>query len=376
MSIKERVREKALELGFAGAGFSGVEPLDLYVQEVSSRPAMYAWVNNDSFSTLRGADPGGKHPWARSVVVLLRNYYRMRFPRELEGVFGRCYLVDERKARGEEFARLKAFLDFLKREGIRAYFDEELPARMIAARAGLVTYGRNCFVFARDAVKGSSWLESIPLLLDVELEADEPSVVEDCPPNCGDRCLKACPTGALYAPMKMNPLRCIAFHTYYGEDITPLELREPMGTWMYGCDACQEACPRNLPWMKQELPANPDLESRAPDYRLEALLHMDQAHYEEKVWPHFFYISRSRIDRWHMNAARALGNLGDPAHVPDLEESLARSPYPNVRGMSAWALGRIGDTRSRAALERMRGRESGAVAEEIERALAMSRDKP
>ncbi|MBW2407934.1 MAG: epoxyqueuosine reductase, partial [Deltaproteobacteria bacterium] len=45
-----------------------------------------------------------------------------------------------------------------------------------------------------------------------------------------------------------NPLRCIAYNSYYYKGITPLELREPMGTWVYGCDRCQEVCPPNQPW--------------------------------------------------------------------------------------------------------------------------------
>ena len=371
MSKKERIREKALELGFEGAGFGGLDTLDTYIQEIESRPEMYAWLSEYDFSTLRGASPREKHPWARSMVVLIRNYYRKRFPEELEGIYGRCYMVDERKVHGEEHARIRSFMDFLRGEGMEVRYDGETPARMAAARAGLVTYGKNCFAFARDSMMESSWLESIPFLLDVDLEPDEPSVELDCPPDCKDSCIKACPTGALYEPLKMNPLLCIAFHTYYGEDITPLELREPMGTWVYGCDRCQEACPRNRPWMKQELPVNDDLASKVADFSLSTLLRMDQSHYEEKVWPQFFYMSRKRIDRWQMNAARAMGNRGDPDDIPALERTLQESPYENVRGMSAWALGRIGGARSRSALEERRGVESGIVAEEIERALSM-----
>jgi epoxyqueuosine reductase len=122
--------------------------------------------------------------------------------------------------------------------------------------------------------------------------------------------------------------------------------------------------------MRKDLPANTELEARAQDLTLRALLHMDQEHYENRVWPHFFYIPRSRIDRWQMNAARAMGNTGDPAYVPDLEEALESSPYPNVRAMSAWALGRLGGPRARAVLERRKGAESGLVAEEIVRALS------
>jgi epoxyqueuosine reductase len=371
MSTKERIREKALELGFEAAGFTGVEPLDVYIQEVQSRPEMYAWVNSDFFSTLRGASPGLKYPWARSMVVLVRNYYRKRFPTELEGLYGRCYMVDERKVHGEEHAKIIAFLKFLRSEGIEARFDGEVPARMAAARAGIVTYGKNCFVFARDSMTGSSWLESLPLMLDVELEPDQPSIELDCPPECKDRCIKACPTGALYEPLKMNPFRCIAFQTYYGEDITPLELREPMGTWIYGCDRCQEACPRNRPLMRQELPVNDDLQSRVKDFFLPNLLRMDQTHYQEKVWPQFFYMPRERIDRWQMNAARALGNQGNSDNIPELERSLSESPYDNVRGMSAWALSRIGGASARNILEKRRGAECGMVAEEIDQALSL-----
>ncbi|MEW6553391.1 MAG: 4Fe-4S double cluster binding domain-containing protein [Actinomycetota bacterium] len=369
MNIKERLRERALELGFAAVGFTTAGQMPVYTAEVATRPEMYAWVNTDFFSTLRGADPASKHPWARSLMVLARNYYRRGFPDELIGLYGRCYLVDERKVRGEEFARIKALFDFARLEGIRIQFDDEIPARMTAALAGIATYGKNCFVFCRDAIKGSSWLESIPLLLDADLDPDEPSLEVDCPPNCDNRCIKACPTGALYEPLKMNPFRCIAFNSYYGADITPKELREPMGAWVYGCDLCQEACPRNRPWMRTVLPPDQDLASRAADYRLASLLHMDQDFYEDRIWPRFFYMSRSRVDRWQMNAARALGNLKDPGFVPDLERSLCESPFYNVRGMSAWSLGRIGGSKARSLLERRLGMEEGVVAEEIRAAL-------
>jgi len=369
MSVKETLREKALELGFAAAGFTSVEPMSVYFEEIASRPEMYSWVNSDYFSTLRGASPGTKHPWARSLIVLVRNYYQRLFPQDLIGLYGRCYLVDERMVRGEEHAKLKTFIDFVRGEGIRIHYDEEVPARMAASMAGVSSYGKNSFVFCNDAMKGSSWLESVPLVLDADLDPDEPSLEVRCPSDCDNRCLKACPTGALYEPLKMNPLRCIAYHTYYGEDITPRELREPMGTWVYGCDLCQEACPRNRPWMRSELPVDFDLESRANDYRLPVLLRMDQQFYLEKVWPRFFYMSRSRVDRWQMNAARALGNLRDPAFIPDLERALVESPHPNVRAMSVWSLARIGGRSARGMLEKRLGLEEEIVAGEIRSAL-------
>jgi len=373
MRLKEAIREKALDLGFEDAGFTGVEPLELYLQEIVSRPAeMYGWVQTELFNTLRGARPREKHDWARSLVVLIRNYHRRAFPPQMVGVIGRCYQVDERKEHGAEHQRIVDFMQFLKDQGIRVWFDGELPARMAAARAGIVTYGKNCFAFARNSMRGASWLETIPLLLDAELEPDEPSVELGCPKWCKNACMAACPTGAIYAPKKMNPLRCIAFNSYYTNGITPLDLREPMGTWVYGCDRCQEVCPRNLPWANQALPENESLMRRAPDFDLRKLLAMDDQHYVDRVWPLAFYISRKKAAKWQMNAARALGNQGDPDNVPLLAQSLKDSPHEIVRGMCAWSLGKLGGPRAREALENRRLQENDLVKSEIERALEMN----
>lgn len=370
MDFKELIREKALELGFEDAGFCGLEPMQSYLKEVASRPPeMYGWADTDIFSVVRGASPAEKHAWGRSMLVLARSYFRMQFPEELEGLYGRAYLMDERKAPGPEMLRLAELVDFLDKQGISCVYDGEIPARMAAARAGLVTYGKNCFVFSNNSVKNSSWLEIVTFVLDAELEPDEPSVAEKCPPKCGNRCMEACPTGAIYGDMKMNPTKCIAFNSYYGADLTPLDLREAMGTWIYGCDVCQEACPRNKPWMRQEKPLNEDLDRRKSDYLPSTILQMDQTFYEEKIWPRYFYISRKRIDKWQMNAARVLGNTRDTEHVSLLARSLQSSPYGNVRAMSAWALGRIGGKRARQALEKSRRKETGLLQREIDLAL-------
>ncbi|RJP19844.1 MAG: epoxyqueuosine reductase [Candidatus Abyssobacteria bacterium SURF_5] len=370
MNLKQRLIQKAQELDFTDVGFTTAEPLDLYLKELESREEFYFWALTDMFDLRRGAGLREKHPWAKSVVVLLSNYHRRRFPPQLTGKIGRCYQVDDRQEKREEYQRITVFFNFLKQEGLQYQFDQETPARMTAAKAGLVTYGKNCFVYSRRAMLGASWLVSIPILLDKEIEPDEPSIELGCPKWCKNACIAACPTGALFAPKKMNPLKCIAFNSYYAPGITPLELREPMGAWVYGCDRCQEVCPRNQAWMNQALPENPSLFERADDFRIETLLAMSQEHYENKVWPLAFYIPKENIAKWKMNAARALGNLGDPAHVPALIRAFDENSDETVRGMCAWALGKLGGKQAKDALEARRPKEDGLVAEEIAAALA------
>jgi epoxyqueuosine reductase len=368
--MKERLREKALEIGFADVGFAEAKPLELYIREIDSRPSqMYGDIFTETFNPRRGAGISEKHPWARSLLVLVRNYHAFQFPQELIGRIGRVYQVDERKEKKEEHRRTVAYFNFLKSEGVRYYADPELPARMSAATAGVVNYGKNCFAYANRVMRGSSWIVMIPLLLDAVLEPDPPSISFGCPSWCRNACMAACPTRAIYGPGKMDPRRCITYNTYYGSGITDPELREPMGVWVYGCDRCQQVCPRNEPYANQSFPVNASLEARVGDFRLERLLAMTDDYYVEKIWPLCFYISKENKAKWQMNAARAMGNLNDRSHIPALVEALRKNPDEAVRGMCAWSLGRLGGPQAKAALEAQRAKDGELFRREIEAAL-------
>ena len=163
-----------------------------------------------------------------------------------------------------------------------------------------------------------------------------------CPDWCRNACIIACPTGALKGPRHLDPRKCISYLSYYGEGITPLELREPMGLWVYGCDRCQNVCPRNAPWLAKQLPMNAKAAAMQADFTLSNLLHMDEAFFKAHIWPHMFYMGAGDIWRWQMNAARAMGNTLDERYLPDLEQAMAENTDARVRGMAAWAMGRIG----------------------------------
>jgi epoxyqueuosine reductase len=133
----------------------------------------------------------------------------------------------------------------------------------------------------------------------------------------------------------------------------------------------QNVCPRNAPWLAGSLPENERVAKKSSDFQLEKLLHMDRPYFEQRIWPHMFYMSADDIWRWKMNVARCMGNTRDTGYVPELTRAFEENSDERVRAMCAWALGRIGGSAARRRLESSRPTSEGVVAEEVEYALAL-----
>jgi epoxyqueuosine reductase len=377
MSMEQIIKEKALELGFADVGITTADPFTEYAQELAGRPETFSWRRDlgeksslKYFDLSTFANPAHAMPGVKSLIVVSDSYFEENFPPSLEGKIGRCYQAGlYAKEETVYKRRRKDFKIFLEGLGMKTIFGPA-PARMAGARAGITNYGKNAFAFANQAAGQSSWIVNETFLVDQELTPDEPTMKIGCPENC-TKCIDACPTRAIFAPLKMDSRKCIARHTYFSFEEIPADLRTKMGTWVYGCDICQEVCPRNQKQLKKEKPMNPLLQERAKDFQITTLLTMSQEHYEKKVWPLLYYIRQENRKLWQRNAAIALGNQGDPDSVPSLITALD-DPEPLVRGHVAWALGKIGGPKSRAALEkRLTSEADGKVREEIEEALEL-----
>jgi epoxyqueuosine reductase len=107
----------------------------------------------------------------------------------------------------------------------------------------------------------------------------------------------------------------------------------------------------------------------AKDFELSKLLHMDKAYFSSRIWPHMFYMSENDLWRWKMNVARAMGNMLDPKNIPDLIRAFRENEDERLLGMVAWALGRIGGPKAKAALEEFLSGSDDLVREEILQAL-------
>jgi epoxyqueuosine reductase len=65
--------------------------------------------------------------------------------------------------------------------------------------------------------------------------------------GCGScqRCLPACPTGAIVEPGVIDARRCLAWIAQRPGSI-PVEFRVALDDRIYGCDDCQDVCPPNV----------------------------------------------------------------------------------------------------------------------------------
>jgi epoxyqueuosine reductase len=138
------------------------------------------------------------------------------------------------------------------------------------------------------------------------IEPDEP--VAD---HCGSctACLDACPTAAFPAPYEMDASRCISYLTIEHRGEIPAELHRAMGSWIFGCDVCQDVCPHNR---RAPLATEPRLASRRselgprPDAR--SILAWSSEDYATSV--RGAATARATHAMWRRNAEIVVGNAG------------------------------------------------------------------
>jgi epoxyqueuosine reductase len=373
MLNKIEVIEKSWELGFDEIGFTTAGPFQSQKEVLLERQEAYNHFERKNFSLIKGADPPNILPEAKSIIVLVHWFLKESFHPFMEAHFGKFYIDEDRIFKKEMIGQVVRFVEYLCKNGINAMASRELPHRACAGRAGIGNVGKNCIMYSRKESYENSWIILSAILVDKEFEPDDPQDESEfgCPKYCKNTCIASCPTGALKGPRHLDPRRCISNLTYNSREITPLEMRIPMGLWVYGCDRCQNVCPRNDPWRAKDKPVNQRVEAKKRDFDLPNLLHMDEAYFKNKIWPHMFYIDVPDLWLWKMNVARAMGNTCDQQYIPELIRAFNENEDERVRGIIAWSLGRLGGEKARMALEEFFKGSEGLVRKEIEEALEM-----
>jgi epoxyqueuosine reductase len=241
----DKIKTKALELGFAFCGFAKAIALEedfafftTYLREKHNAGLDYLEKEPE-----KRTDPRKVYEGAQTVIGLLMNY----FPGET--LTAEDNFIISKYGYGKDYhevlkARTGILVQFMNDEcgplNAKAFVDSgPVLEKAWAQRCGLGWRGKNTILI--NPSKGSFHFIAI-ILTDLRIEPD--LAEKDHCGNC-HLCMDACPTGALEAPYTLTPSKCISYLTIKEKEDIPRELLDKFHDRIYGCDICQDVCPYN-----------------------------------------------------------------------------------------------------------------------------------
>ena len=342
--MENKIREKALELGYEDCGIIKAGALVGYREKLEERISRVP-TDEKTFGRFRGyANPSADNPDIRSIVVAIVPTYKYNVPGEFEGVYGKSFMFDNRTDEKAPFFRKRdEFSAFLQSLGLKCTVGDAhgipAPARWAAYKAGLGIIRRNNFFYTGNG----SHVRIEMFAIDRELELVRDVKLKECPEKCG-KCIEACPTHTLSAPYTMSMVRCVTFQTSLspnaGMGVPSFEMAEQIGGRLYGCDACQDACPFNKgKWTGGE--EFPGLAALAPSMRPENIMAAGYDEIQRMLAPKYWYIKPEDLWKWKLNALTVMMNGYSGEYEAPIKLGLSDTNQ-NVRDFARAACSKLG----------------------------------
>lgn len=255
MDLTEQIKQKALSLGFDLVGVTDASPIDAGHARI-----LYDWLECNCAHQQTGMaymsrnidkrlNPVKLLESARSVICVGLNYKPAEKPQQPAGTVACGHL-----GRVADYAQYEDYHPFIKgRLRSLAVFINELVGgglafricvdsapvaeRSLACRAGLGFIGKN-HILINPRLGGQILLGE--MITNIEMEPDEQ--VENRCSNC-DKCISACPTGALKADGRFDSGSCISYLTIEYKGQISSERAVKIGDHLFGCSECIRACP-------------------------------------------------------------------------------------------------------------------------------------
>ncbi|MBI4056996.1 MAG: tRNA epoxyqueuosine(34) reductase QueG [Elusimicrobia bacterium] len=339
--LENLIKQKAQALG---ASLCGIAPARLPQEDLDIQ-AYQDWLAQNMHGSMGYMKTQSQirqditywYPQAQSVILCGFNYPSHSFgatPQDCNtGKFARYALgLDYHKVLRKKLKQLLVSIQAERPEIHGKIFLDTSPIleRRYARYAGIGWSGKNTMMISS---KIGSYFFLGGLALDISLSYDEP-----VPDHCGTcrRCLTACPTKAFPEPYVLNASRCIAYLTIEHRGPIPEPLRDKIGSWVFGCDVCQEVCPWNRFSFSSALPEMaPQIQ---PEIPLQELAEVNEEAFQEtfKKTP----VERTGSTGLLRNSLLAMGNSGNPEHIPTLE-TYCQNPDPMLREQAEWSLKKI-----------------------------------
>lgn len=337
--LKQEIIAYSRTIGIDAIGFTTAEPFEELRPKLESYYSKgYASGFESSDIELR-IDPKKSLPSARSIIAIAVGYPN-RLPDaprsvrgERRGVFSRSsWGMDYHSLLRKRLTLLQAFIEerAADAECLSMVDTGVLSDRAVAERAGLGYAAKNGFILND---KLGTWTYLGELLTSIPLPPDKP-VIDSCL-DC-TICVDRCPTGALVGDGQLNAQKCISFLTQT-KGFMPDEYRGKIGNRLYGCDTCQQVCPRNrgINTLQDDI----ILEPLKLKPLLEPLLTISNKMFKNE-YGHLAGSWRGKkpIQR---NAIIALAHFKEESAVPTLKQVAVEDDRPIIKGTAYWAIGRI-----------------------------------
>jgi epoxyqueuosine reductase len=239
--LTKEIKAKALELGFKAVGVASTDRL---------RSLPRGWVAD--VKDLQS--PEEILPGARSVVMLVLHAWDKAFYLQIDSPLWKGYRLHTPEENVEgyyiiyQISQAKAWplAWFLREKGFNAVITESIPMKATAIICGLGCQGKNTLFLHPELgprIGLMAILTNAELVADAQLERD----------LCGDceRCIKACPSGAL-KPYSIEINRCMAYASENpgGTEVPPdvralaerYTIRLSRCSYLE-CTICMDACP-------------------------------------------------------------------------------------------------------------------------------------
>ena len=242
-TISQFIREKCQELGFDASGMAKADFL------AEDAPRLNAWLekgNQGAMSYMENhfdlrLDPRKLVNGTKSVLTVFQNYYsEYEQPDGIPKISKYAYGKDYHKVIKK---KLQSLLNDLQQFGNiqgRAFTDSApILERSWAQKSGIGWVGKNGMLLNKKL--GSFYFIGV-LLLDIELEYDQPFPTDHC--GTCTKCIDACPTDAILPNKEINGSQCISYYTIELKDAL-INTDKKWDDWVFGCDICQNVCPWN-----------------------------------------------------------------------------------------------------------------------------------
>ncbi|MCF6466115.1 tRNA epoxyqueuosine(34) reductase QueG [Clostridium sp. Cult2] len=244
MDLKGYIIDKSKELNIDIIGFTGCEPFYNIKDYLMTRQRENKQTEFEERDIDKRINPKLIFPECKTIIVIGLSYntrLKERVDYKLKGLLSKSsWGLDYHIVLKNKIENLIKEIERIRDFNYRYFVDTgPLIDREIANKSGIGYYGKNCSIINDEY---GSFVFIGHILTDLDIETHSNTLESQCS-DC-NICISYCPTGALEEPFQLNPKKCISYLTQTKDKI-PYELRDKMGTKVYGCDTCQLVCPKN-----------------------------------------------------------------------------------------------------------------------------------